>query len=284
MGIGKACHKLGTTRGKMNIYMQSLRDKVGYVSMKIKHAERQAQMFPSMLGLSPGELSSEQEVQNLWNMDERDANEEAGFTPILTPLEEKNKIIAEQNSKIKTLVENQNKIPSLRETLDKTESENKLLKKKLNLTKRATEMKILDSITNEDFYREDPHLVCVLSATLDEDEFDFADEDLKDDEVKTETESPKVTHRSRKDEFLSSIEDKVDKDNSVHQERLSHLKHQVLDRIKSAKIRKLRNRTDSVSSSVGSKPGSKRRINLEEEDNLGSSPSRLRTEPPATQT
>ena len=93
MGIGKACHRMGTQREKMNIYMQSLRDKAGYVSMKIKHAEKQAHMFPSLLGF-PGEKSSEQELNNLWNMEEGELAGEGGFTTILTPVEEKDKIIS----------------------------------------------------------------------------------------------------------------------------------------------------------------------------------------------
>ena len=50
MGAGKACEKTGTPRAKMNTYMEMLRKKVGYVSLKIKHTERQAKMFPSLLG------------------------------------------------------------------------------------------------------------------------------------------------------------------------------------------------------------------------------------------
>ena len=69
MGIGKACEAGGTPRGRMNIYMQSLRTKIGYVSMKIKHIEQQSQMFPSLIGL-PGEKSSEQELEGAWSMEE----------------------------------------------------------------------------------------------------------------------------------------------------------------------------------------------------------------------
>ena len=113
MGIGKACHMLGTQRAKMNIYMQSLRDKVGYVSMKIKYGERQAQMFPSMIGF-PGEKSSEQELQGLWSMEEGEVTEEGGFTTILTPIEEKDKIILEQNTKIQLMHDAHKTMPSLK--------------------------------------------------------------------------------------------------------------------------------------------------------------------------
>ena len=69
MGNGKACERSGTKRAKMGEYMENLKKKIGYTSLKIKHAERQAAMFPSLIGL-PGEKSSEQEVQGLWTMEE----------------------------------------------------------------------------------------------------------------------------------------------------------------------------------------------------------------------
>ena len=150
--------------------MQSLRDKLGYVSMKIKYNERQTQMFPSMLGL-PGEMSSEQELKGVWQMNE---NLDTADHPILTPIEEKDKIITEQNSKLKILLENHEELPKLKAAMEKVESENNVLKKKISFTRRATEKKILENIGNE-HYMEDPHLVCVLSATIDENDFDFVE-------------------------------------------------------------------------------------------------------------
>ena len=272
MGIGKACHKLGTPRGKMNDYMQSLRDKVGYVSMKIKHAEKQARMFPSMIGL-PGEKSSEQELQNLWSMEE---GEQKDFTPILTPVEEKDKIIAEQEAQLQALLERQQEVPSLAEALEKARIENTVLKKKISLTRRATEQKILENISNDKFYKEDPHLVVVLSATMNEEEFDYIENEA---EQTSESEAiGKITHRSRKDKFLSSIEDKVDPEkNPLTQERLENIKNQVLERIKYNKINRSRSRTDSVSST--GRP--KRALFLTDDDTPGRSSSRPRIVSPA---
>ena len=242
----------------MNTYMQSLRDKIGYVSMKIRYAENQAKMFPSLIGL-PGEKSSEQELQSLWDMEEGEIPVEGGFTTILTPVEEKDKIISEQTSKIQSLLDQQVVLPSLQENLRIIEAENNLLKRKLSFTRRATEQKILDNISNEEFYKEDPHLVCVLSATLEE-EFELLQEDDLGG-VKTEPSDYQLVHRSRKDQFLSSIEDKVNKENTLQVDRLSHIKTQVVDRIRSTKIKRLMARSDSASSSV-----SKRRLSFCEDD------------------
>ena len=106
-------------------------------------------------------------------------------------------------------------MPSLQGKHAKVEIEINILKNKLSFTRRATVQKILHSISNQEYYIEDPHLVCVLSATL--------EEELK------------LRHRSRKEDFLSSIEDKVESNNTIQQERLSHFKTQYLDRIKSTK-------------------------------------------------
>ena len=66
----------------MSEYMSSLKNTVRYTSLKIKHAEKQAAMFPSPLGFQ-GEKSSEQEVESLWSMEEKYTDQS------LTPLEEK---------------------------------------------------------------------------------------------------------------------------------------------------------------------------------------------------
>ena len=265
----------------MTEYMKTLRDKVGYVSMKIKFAEKPAKMFPSMLGV-PGEKSSEEEVQKAWSVeeDEHVDGEQGKYANILTPIEEKDKIIKEQEIRIKNLLGKQSELQS-DETFTKVEAENNTLKEKLKIyekkllfTRKATEQKILESISNESFYREDPHLVCVLSTTLNEDEFDFIENDAN--EVTEPTEKAEITHRSRKDLFMSSIEDKVDKSNQIQQERLNHIKDQVLEKIKSTKINKMRNRTSSDSKSTGSK----RRLppSDDEKQNSCPSPSRPRTD------
>ena len=114
--------------------------------------------------------------------------------------------------------------------------------------------------------------------TAEEEEFEFVEdaENVQDEP----SENSKVTHRSRKDLFMSSIEHKVDKTNSMQQERLSHVRNQVLDKIKSTKIKKFRGRTDSISSGVGS---TKRRHSFSEDDHAGSSASRPRTSLPLQQ-
>ena len=104
------------------------------------------------------------------------------------------------------------------------------MQKKLTFTRKATEERIFENISNKENYREDPLLVAVLSATLKEDEFDIEEEEFPP--------SLPGEHMSRKDTFmLSSLESKIDKNDDVQQESLSHLKNQVLDKIKNTKFK-----------------------------------------------
>ena len=184
-------------------------------------------MFPSLIGL-PGETSSELEVDRAWTMNEE---ENLKTAEILNPIEERDKTIFEQHQLIENLKEFQLKATSLSDQLHKMEVENAIMKKKISFTRRATEDRIFENITNKESYREDPLLVAVLSATLDEDE-------LETDEIEEEVQASfKTEHRSRKDMFLwESLDSKIDKNDEMQQERLSHIKNQVLEKIKVTKL------------------------------------------------
>ena len=222
MGIGKVCQKTCTPRAKMNTYMQSLRSHVGYVSLKIKYIENQAKMFPSLIGL-PGEKSSEDEVDGVWSMKEDDSS------ILLNPIEQKDKTIFEQKKQIESLNKYQDKANSLELELEMAKAENVKICKKLNFTRKATEQRIFENITNKEFYRDDPLLVSVLSATLNEDEVD-----IESDEIAKESE-----HLSRREHFLlESLDSKIDKNDETQRDRLTHVKMQVLEKLKTTKVRR----------------------------------------------
>ena len=260
----------------MGEYMESLKKKIGYISLKIKHAERQAQMFPSLLGL-PGEKSSEQEVKSLWNMKEGELGDEM---VMLTPIEERDKVIEKQQGQIETLLQNQRISSPLQKSLSDFKAENEALKKsvktyekKLLFTRNVTEQKLLENISDPISFREDPHLVQVYTATLNEDEF----VDMKPmpeagwDEPKEDFNDYK---RSRRDKFLlSSVSknlDNSDPQHAVHLERLDHIKCQVLERVKTTHLNKSKPRTGT----------SKRRLSLSILDNDRSSSRPRNLSPP----
>ena len=205
--------------------MQSLRGLVGYVSLKIRHIEKQAKMFPSLIGL-PGEKSSQEEVDSAWAMKEDDINLESNMS---NPNEEKDKTIMEQKRLIENLSDYQAKADMLEKELTLAKAENSKIHKKLNFTRKATEERICENISNETSYRDDPLLVAVLSATLNEDDVDLE----KDDG------DQKSQHLSRKDHFLfEALESKLDKNDETQMERLSHIKLQVLEKLKTTKLRR----------------------------------------------
>ena len=251
---GKICISLNTPRTKMNVYMESLKHKVGYVSLKMKYQEAQAKHFPSLRGINqPG-----------YTMDEDDVEEVLPTNPI----EEKDKKIEELEKTLATQKEEISELNQLKEALTKTKAELNTVKKeyttsikKLNYTKNATEQKIGEVISNPDFFREDPYLVSVYAATLNLEEFDSgeAGEDVL----------------APKENFLKKVEENIDKNNSEQNERYNHFRNQILEKVKMSKSRQ---RTLSTSSQT-SRGSSRKRNNSGGQS--GKSPTRQKTGIPA---
>ena len=78
-------------------------------------------------------------------------------------------------------------------------------------------------------------LVAVLSATLNEDDFDFeTDENMEQAGAELGAE-----HVSRRENYLlNSMDSKIDEKDETQKERLSHLKMQVLEKLKTTKLRR----------------------------------------------
>ena len=264
MGNGKTCERSGTKRAKMNEYMEGLKKKVGYVSLKIRHAEKQAQMFPSLHGL-PGGNSSEQEVQNLWSMVEGEVEEDM---VMLTPIEERDRLIAKQKEEIESLLKKLDEPTVKNETIENLKTKVKTYEKKLLFARNVTEQKLFENISDPNFFRDEPHLVQVYTATLNEDEILDPREILEEDKDE-KSQSP----RSRKDKFLSNVSKhfkESDPNHSLQIERLDHIKQQVFEKVKQTQLNKSKPRTATP----------KRRLSLSLFDNNDRSTSRPRTSSP----
>ena len=96
-----------------------------------------------------------------------------------------------------------------------------VLNKKINFTKKVTEDQLLAAIENPDSLSENPHIISVYSATLNEDDFilDEAQETVK----------------PIKEEFFKNMESQVDPADSAKVDRLNLLRHQVLEKVKVSK-------------------------------------------------
>ena len=132
---------------------------------------------------------------------------------------------------------------NLKEDLKKTTAELNLMKKNFNTSqqtlsfaRKATETLLVENIANPDGYREEPALVRMFSATFHEDDFDI-------DEENSEI-------RSRKGPFLQSMEEKLDLTSSDQKERYMEVKNQILEKIKTTKVSRIRSRSGSILSQV----------------------------------
>ena len=66
--------------------MDQVKRNIGYSALKIKYTEKQARLFPSLLGFQ-GEFASEQDLGSLLSVEESTGNEDPLL--MLNPMEEK---------------------------------------------------------------------------------------------------------------------------------------------------------------------------------------------------
>ena len=231
-GNGKLCIEMKTPRAKMIQYMNSLKIKVGYSSMKTKFLELHARNFPSLQGSDniTANMEESEDIENLFPSN---------------PIEEKDKEIAKLKKEVSNLAEVPTELAALKETLTKVSAQLKIAKqdvqisrKKLEFAQKATEEKLIEDITNPEGYRADNIMIGVYSATLDEDQFNF-----------DETQQDTVNRKSRKDLFLS-MQKKLDLDNPKHSERFSEVKNLILEKVKTTKNSRLRSRSISSQGSA----------------------------------
>ena len=223
---GKACSLMNTPRAKMFQYMESLRQQVGYVSLKIKHLEQQAKNFPSLPGFDNEEKS---------NMCE-DYDEDE-IVPV-NPLEEKDNQIANLEKQVALLKEKEAEHSDLKQRLIEYQEELVTVKsnyktstRKLSFTKKVTEERILDMISDSEGFHADPVLIGVYSATLNEDDISFPS---GCDESNAENE---------KQDVLKSVERQLEPGNLLQKERFLEIKNQVLEKVKTTQ--KSRSRSSS---------------------------------------
>ena len=258
-GNGKICNSMNTPRGKMSVYMESLKLQDNYESLKSKYLEQQTKAFP-LLGNQKNLRECTQSQSEIIDKADQEA----------VPIEEKDAKIENLERENLALIAQIEELDSTRENLAKIKAENFQIKKtslqlskKLNLTRKTSELKLAEMITSES-NEDTPYLITSYSASLNEEDFELdADNDV-------------IIPKS--DAFLKNIKDRCNLDDSEQNERYSEVKNQVLDRVK-----KLFTSSPSSSRRLSiSSTGSKREWkNSDEEEELSEhSSSKLRTESP----
>ena len=106
-------------------------------------------------------------------MEENQEVIEDGDIVLMNPLDEKNKKIGElekaleaQKKETANAEELKNDLNQVMVELNTIKKDYKVSQSKLQYTKNATEQKMVEAISNPNYYRDDPHLISVYSATL----------------------------------------------------------------------------------------------------------------------
>merc|ERR1712208_280133 len=94
-------------------YMQSLREKVGYVSLKTRYNEIQAKNFPSLLGEE--QIENESKMDELTDLDDTSA--------AATPNDDKDEKIASLEAQVNKLKDKDDEINNLQEVIANTKVE-----------------------------------------------------------------------------------------------------------------------------------------------------------------
>ena len=221
-GNGKACAALGTSRTRLDVYMNMVKTKHGYSSLKQKYFEQNP---------IPGGAGN-------FGISEREDNvEDVDVTP-MNPIEEKDLQLANLQQALDESRKQVEDTVNLKESLVKIKTELRAVKKssilaksKVDLARKVTEQRISQSLSNLTTDVEED-LVSLYSNLLDEESFTLEENNIV----------PSA-------DFLAHVEDKV-KDSTKEMEKLNLLKTKILENIKQKKIskQKFRDRRDSVSS------------------------------------
>ena len=229
-GNGRACESLKTERGKMSDYMLYLKEKHGYVSLKMQYLQTQ---FPPLVGSKGLE-------DDFGHIEESDVNIDAQEENI----EELKQQISDFNLIQQQLLETKAKLAA-----EQRNSKTAMLK--LKHVEKVASQRIVESMPGVNFEDDCNHLTMLLATVLENDDFEY-DEDTDQVEPKSQN------------EFLKKIEescgDVPDKD-----VKLSIVKNKVLDKMKRT-LRRERLSSRGSMSSLYSRTSSKTRRRSKDSD------------------
>ena len=231
-GNGKACEAQNTIRAKMSDYMSYLKEKQGYISLKMQYLEMQ---FPALGGA--------------------DKNE-GGFGHMEDPLdiedtEEKNDEIEELRIQLSDMHKIQQELVETKARLKLEQKNTRTATLKLQHVEKVATQRLVESMPNSNFDEDSNHLAMLLATVLEKEDFQY---DLDSDTVELKAEN----------EFLKRIEDNCG-EFPDKEEKISMVRNKVLDKMKKTLRRERRLSGGSVGS-VDSRSSSKTRCRSDEED------------------
>ena len=234
-GNGKACTALGTPRTTMYNYMEFIKIKNGYRSLKSKYFEQ----FPNPGGAANFCISDMQETPV-------NSGDDEDIVP-QNPIEEKDRQIAELKKALEESRSEVNDVTDIKDCLVKTRDELKLARhssimksKKIDFARKVTEQRMSNSLSNlsDDLEEE---LVSLYSTLVDEENFLVENNEILPEE-----------------NFLKDVEEKLSLRGSIpsERERLDQIKNKILEKVKQRKdVRRERRESISSVGSMDSKRG-----------------------------
>ena len=228
-GNGRACLALGTQRTKMNVYMDFVKIKHGYRSLKAKYFEQ----FPSLGGAGTCGL----------DMVERDETADDNIVPV-NPIEEKDSEIAELKNALEKLKEEANDSRTVKENLTKNRNELRIANRtallstsKIDFARKVTEQRMSNCISDSCLEGEvEDELVALYATLADEDNFEMDEDNIL----------------SAKKDFLIDLKNKIVERGEKPEEKLllESVKYKILEKVKS-NMSARKSRRDSVGSNHG---------------------------------
>ena len=234
-GNGRACSKTDQVRAKMSTYMYALKTTTGYESLKTKYMRQLSKNFPGLQGEPDLDVTLAGGMDTAWDVDNDEEREVTlGILPI-NPIVEKDREIAELVKTVESLKAKVEQIPELEKGLEEARAENKRVLsiskqvgRRLSVSRRANEQKMISLIQTGTNWNEDSaHLACSHAAALNDDEFDL---DEETDMVKPRNESYN---------FMKKVEENLDLKESLQVERLQEMKRLILEQMKTTIKRKI---------------------------------------------
>ena len=221
-GNGKACAALGTPRTRMDQYMETVKTKHGYSSLKQKYYEQNP---------IPGGAGN-------FGIVEHDVTEDEEDVMPMNPIEQKDKQLAALQKALDDSRKEVQDINNLRESLVKSKSElrsvrrsSSMAKSKVDTARKAIEQRISTCISDSSAEVEE-EIITLYSALLDEESFCMEGDNIVAEE-----------------DFLKMVKERI-KDYPGKVEKLEVVKNRILEKIKQKKLNRqqFRDRRDSISS------------------------------------
>ena len=221
-GKGKACALLNVPRGKLAAYMQHLRTKIGYTSLKIQYQEKQQKEYPKLGGFGQEQDAFARIVES----DGLDDDPEVESTSAKISLLSEFNVVQQQ-------------LKHKEQELLLAQKNSRLARSKLNHVKKVTEQRMLECLPDPKFKDDySLHLANIWATCEDPDNY-------------TVNEDADTIEPSDEAALLKDLRENCDMSVEQNKEVINFLKNKVIENVKE-KVKKSRRRRDSSVCSVSS--------------------------------